>query len=248
MKPSEFLDKFIDGYLLCDLKQMAKCQPDEADTAGGAGYPMVMTVLSGIEILGYLLIPNEDEYNYSAGFAYFKEYWNNYLSEVNENYSHLASIFYKLLRHGLAHTFISKHGIQITKNTRRSLFLDLENKQLIMDCVVFYWDFEKSYLNQAKSELLNNMERTERKIRSLADSYSQDSEMIFNELETRINSGQSVLTDLILKPSATNLGSIASGASLSLQMPSRTTSTSVSGTGSLNTTTLPFENNDSENE
>jgi len=31
-------------------------------------------------------------------------------------------------------------------------------------------------------------------------------------------------------------------------MPSRTTSTSVSGTGSLNTTTLPFENNDSENE
>jgi len=47
-----FLEKFVEGYLLSDLKTMAEIPAK--DGPGNLGYPMVLAVFAGCELLGAL--------------------------------------------------------------------------------------------------------------------------------------------------------------------------------------------------
>jgi hypothetical protein len=54
MTLDDFLSRFVEGYLFEDLRSMAAIRLPEGVLYGAAGYPMVMTALSGVELLGML--------------------------------------------------------------------------------------------------------------------------------------------------------------------------------------------------
>lgn len=170
MDIDDFFEQIINGYLLGDLKNMADLRQSGNVVGGGAGYPMVITILSGIELLGGLLHPGQYTDSPTKSEGYFNYYWSNYLTPVNQAYDTLGGLFYKLIRHGIAHTFITKMGITVSKGQdggRWHLALDSVQNTLNVDCLTFYEDFKQScqHVQQAltadvalKSHTQNNLD------------------------------------------------------------------------------------------
>ena len=73
MTLDQYLEQFIEGYLLEDLRSMAPIRAAKGKRYGAVGYPMVMTVLSGIEILGVLT--SRATFNPDNGAGRFSEFW-----------------------------------------------------------------------------------------------------------------------------------------------------------------------------
>ena len=68
MTIDEFLHTFVEGYLFHDLKAM-NAIPQKPN--GGCSYPMVATVIAGMELLGGLLLPAEPVFSTRSGNEYF---------------------------------------------------------------------------------------------------------------------------------------------------------------------------------
>lgn len=83
MNLSNFINQFIEGYLFHDLVYMAKIKVRKNGKYGGVGYPMMATILSGMELLGSLLDPSRKNFNPLNGNHYFLNYWNNYFCASN---------------------------------------------------------------------------------------------------------------------------------------------------------------------
>jgi len=108
-----YLEQFIEGYLLEDLNSMAPISLAEGKRYGAVGYPMVMTVLSGVEVLGVLT--SRAKFNSENGADRFGEYWRNYLYTDRPAVQRLDSLMYEFVRHGLAHSFMTMPMIRVTK-------------------------------------------------------------------------------------------------------------------------------------
>ena len=80
---------------------------------GGVGYPMVMTAVSGIEVLGVLT--SGASYNKDNGAARFGEFWRSYLYVHKRGLQRLDSVVYEFVRHGLAHSFMTQSKVSVTK-------------------------------------------------------------------------------------------------------------------------------------
>jgi hypothetical protein len=151
MKIEEFLTKHIDGYLLHDLKNMADIGMETPEEPGLVNYPMVATVLSGMELLGGIL--SIQPFNPDMGDRYFSEYWKDYLvrccpERPEYNIENLDRLFRNLVRHGVVHTFLAKQGVWIVKgHLDHHLNIDRKNKRITIDSIELYKDFEKSYMN-----------------------------------------------------------------------------------------------------
>lgn len=146
-----FLKNFFERYLIKDLRSMARIRPKKR--GGSVGYPMVLTTMSGIELLGGLLSTNQ--FNAFAGDRYFSNYWRNYLapSSGNPKYNinNIDVLVYQLARHGIAHSFVAKEGIVVTKEDRTNhLIMDTSTNQLVIDSTQFADDFISSYENRVK--------------------------------------------------------------------------------------------------
>jgi hypothetical protein len=144
----EFLKTVVDDYLLHDLESMANFTVQPV-TVGALGYPMMISTLAGMELLGSLLMPSKKPNNSEQCFL---EYWDNYLVEEQPVYTELGRLFLNLLRHGIAHMFIAKPGIFIEKGTGHQVTIyDYGSRQeLHLDCIVFFEDFRKSYFHKVK--------------------------------------------------------------------------------------------------
>ena len=145
-----FIDQWIESYLLHDLRNMAELplQRNEAPY-GGTGYPMLATTAAGMELLGLLLMPDETPFSRN-GRGHFANYWDNYLVPARPLYLHLGDLFYKLIRHGIAHVFMAKNNVIVLKNRQPTLGIDRQRCVLRIDCTGFYRDFEASYWEQAR--------------------------------------------------------------------------------------------------
>jgi len=146
MDRAEFFSRIIDGYLFCDLNNMSKLDQKKGENGGAAGYPMIATIIPAMELMGGLLQPKP--YTDKEDRAYFKFYWEKYLSEIDGIYLGFDDIFYELIRHGTAHTFITKIGISVTKRQpNENLHIYQENGHIMLnvDCTRLYKDFRKSY-------------------------------------------------------------------------------------------------------
>lgn len=155
MEIDEFLIKFVEGYLFHDLESMSKLGLLSNHHDGAAGYPMIMSTLSGIELLGGLISLSIFSTSSSAGNTYFCSFWNEFLVKIDSNYEDLGSLFRKLVRHPLAHTSMTKHGIMVIKRldnniNDKSIYIDSKSQNLVVDCVRFYKDFQKAYLTYIK--------------------------------------------------------------------------------------------------
>ncbi|HVX93224.1 MAG TPA: hypothetical protein VHA74_03895 [Candidatus Dojkabacteria bacterium] len=185
LSTSEFFAHYIEGYLLGDLENMSKIQPDRITKLGGVCYPMVLSTLSGIEMLGTLLYPDSTD---QGREDYFLHYWDNYLVKVDSQYENLGTLFYNLLRHSLAHTFLTKHGIGIWKKGNKSLLINLNSKdfKIIVDCNLFFRDFEKSYRQFVTPVINNDIEKLSLitlRLETLKSRFEADSLKYFNEFE-----------------------------------------------------------------
>ena len=136
----DFLAIAFEGYLLSDLETMDSAQPPAS--VGHVGFPMVMTCLSGIELLGSL--SSARTYDRMAGARYFRDYWSAYLYPDN---GQLGDPFYKLVRHGLAHCFLPRQSIVITKHDPQR-HLASANGQFFVDASTLSNDLRSSYFER----------------------------------------------------------------------------------------------------
>ena len=75
MTLDEYLERFIEGYLFEDLRSMASIKLAPGKKAGAVGYPMAMTALSGIEVLGVLT--SRASFHPKQGRLRFGEFWRD---------------------------------------------------------------------------------------------------------------------------------------------------------------------------
>jgi hypothetical protein len=145
MNVDEFAAKFIDGYLASDLDTMSKSTRGAGMDYGDMGYPMVLTTLAGIELLGALLLPITKTFDPANGRRHFLLFWDDYLVNHFPVYGGFGDLFYSLLRNGVAHTYTAKHGVYVTKGSGAPLKYDTAERRVTIDSNVFAEDFLSVY-------------------------------------------------------------------------------------------------------
>lgn len=247
MNIDDFLERFVEGYLFHDLESMEKITLPDGQDDGAVGYPMVATVLAGMELLGGLLMPNTEPFNPRKTNDYFLNYWDNYFAKQNQAYTGLGRLFRQLIRHGISHTFVAKPGIFVEKGSNRQMSIDTTRQEIYIDCNVFFKEFGESYrklvrpiVDNTAVNPLTNKSNMQTRLDDLNRAYSNDSTRLFNNLPT-------------LHPSTVNIGrrsqapvspffpkTRSSGASPSFT-PLHTSTPSKSNGFTSPSTTVPFE-------
>ena len=179
----DFLNQIVEGYLFEDLDNMATIKLTPGKNAGAAGYPMVASVNSGIELLGTLLSPTP--YNPKNGNEYFCNYWQQILAPFSNKYSlkGLDKLVYNLVRHGIAHTFATKVGVLVTKGAEHlHLNIDTTIPQIHIDAVRYYQDLKKSYFKYFIPLLATQRSAMQARLAELITVYEKDSNNFFNKL------------------------------------------------------------------
>lgn len=158
MEIKEFLDRHIDGYLIHDLQRMSEIKEFE-NGYGACGYPMLMSILSGVELIGILNHPTEinAELFRSNSRIFFENGWV-VLFGKNAKYSEESTrkIFRDLIRNGLAHMYLSKPNVGVTKSHPEA-HLQSENGIFFVHPTEFFNDFIKAY-GEIKPDMLKSQE------------------------------------------------------------------------------------------
>lgn len=185
----EFLNKFVEGYLFHDLESMEKITLPPGQDDGAVGYPMISTVMAGIELLGNLLLPTSDPFDPNSGNNYFYNYWDNYFAKHKPIYTNLGQLFRTLIRHGVAHTFVAKPGIFVTKGNNQEIRLDTTRQELYVDCNVLFNDFKQSYIDLVKPLVsgtiptpITTSRNMQTRLDSMSSRYSADAKTSFDSL------------------------------------------------------------------
>lgn len=152
----EFLDKHIDGYLICDIQRMSEIKAFE-NGYGACGYPMLMSILSGVELIGILNYSTEISAKLfrSNSRTFFENGWTVLFSK-NAKYSgeSTCKIFRDLIRNGLAHMYLSKPNIGITKSHPEA-HLQFEGNMFFVHPNELFNDFIKAY-EKIKPDILKS--------------------------------------------------------------------------------------------
>jgi hypothetical protein len=237
----DFLERLVEGYMLEDLEMMSKESLPEGKRYGAVGYPMMTTILSGMELLGGLLLPSKQSFDPRKGRVNFLNFWDHYFAKRYPDYAGLGNLMYNLIRHGVAHTFVAKHGIIIHKFSGQPLLINTDKEEVYIDPNVFYKEFKETYNKMIKIIIKNDTEVSGAK-RNLMQSrldriekdYSNDSKKFFSELPVLSSKVRTSNYTSKLLGSLTSNTSRASGASTSMapidDIPIISTST----------TTVPF--------
>ncbi|HOT85706.1 MAG TPA: hypothetical protein PLC78_08080 [Methanofastidiosum sp.] len=166
----------LDTYLIEDIKAMLKARHEDGS---GVGYPCLMTILSGMELLGFLLCGNK-------GCA-FKACWKE-LEKTNNKYKSdlLREVFRKTIRNGIAHNYLAKSGVYVHySSTEKHLYRVKDNgvSGLCISCEQFFNDFlviyenikeyliqypKKAYLNELVKDLRSGQKYVDKYLNSLS--------------------------------------------------------------------------------
>lgn len=143
----------LDEYLIGDLKEMTRVKSEEESEIG---YPCLMTILSGMELLGFLISGNKSE-AFDIFWYKFQERFPQYRSDE------LRKVFRQAIRNGIAHGYLIKKGIYVhNKNPEWHLHPGkVENSRqigLIISCKALFDDFESIY-EEIKNDLLVSPEK-----------------------------------------------------------------------------------------
>jgi hypothetical protein len=182
---NNFFEKIINGYLFLDLRNMSLIEEAPGETGGGLGYPMLATVVSGMELLGGIL-QTEKPYNDSSrnSQGYFNHFWFTYLVPYKKEYAEYNEIVWKLVRHGVAHTYIAKAAITVTKGNKTAHLLTHGTNQLNIDCKEFYEDFLGSYKKLVEPKIFND---------------SAFSSLVATNIKTMLKESEDVSRDILQK-------------------------------------------------
>jgi hypothetical protein len=146
-----FLERYVEGYLFQDLRRMAEIELRDGEEYGAVGYPMVLTALAGVELLGALT--SSVAFDPFAGKARFREFWSDYLYPDASDRRQLADAVYTLVRHGLAHSAMTKPTIWVTKGAP---ILHLRRPRadvaFVIDATSIATDLENAYWQRVKPD------------------------------------------------------------------------------------------------
>lgn len=100
-----FYKTFIEGYILEDLIVLLSIKPDPATGKGGCTVPTAMTIISAMELLGFLLNENGDTKKSKENLYFLFDFNESFLfssfdDEIKEKLFHY--------RHGMMHHFFPK--------------------------------------------------------------------------------------------------------------------------------------------
>ncbi len=152
------LTNLVEGYLFGDLESMAT--EVQLKEMGACGYPMVMAVLSGSELLGAMTsdVAQDDR---------IETYWKTFMAEIDPLYGYLGKIASQLARNGIAHTYLAHLGILVVRANRRRHLTLSENEEVILDCLELYAQFRKSYEAHARPYIRENVDDAQRRVDEL---------------------------------------------------------------------------------
>lgn len=179
----KFLEQFIDGYLLSDVRNMIDNCHVYDNGMGACGYPVLMSLLSGIELIGLILCDDEINENSIKNNTsrYFDKGWRKLFSG-NTKYTKkgVIEVFRSLVRHGLMHLFLSKPYVGILKEEGAPhLELLKDEGYYAINVIEFFKDFEKGYLGIRQS-LVEDPTRGDRQ-RKLVELLTSQSLKLFEE-------------------------------------------------------------------
>ena len=162
MDSKEFFEKIIDGYLFHDLASMVG-DVDTTGEGGGVGYPMLQTIASGIELFGAIISKNTFDPSGGRANEHHSNYWK-ILSKVNSRYLIFQDLFRALIRNGVAHMYIPKGPIIVTKwNHTSHLYRDKVTRDgitydgYIVDVLSLHDDFKQSYILYLRPIIFDNV-------------------------------------------------------------------------------------------
>lgn len=171
MNLDEFLYQYVEGYLFCDLQKMGDIKLIEGEDFGAAGYSMLTATTAGMELLGWLARDSETKFEHKTwksgqNFCYF---WDNFFTKQNpKKYTSKGKLIYELVRNGLAHSYIAKPGILVTKgHPEYHMNISTEPYQLTIDVQEFIGDFKKVYETLWKLNISNNKDGAELRLNSI---------------------------------------------------------------------------------
>lgn len=150
MDLGEFFKKHVEDNLLGDLDVMTKkSQENSGNGKGGLCYPIIISILSGIELLGWISYGKHGKFDGRKGSKYFRHYWDNFLVPVNSRYAGLSGLIRSSARNGIAHTYTTTSVYVDSKNECKNecIKISLDKRQLYIDCLTLYVDFKQSYEN-----------------------------------------------------------------------------------------------------
>jgi len=148
----DFLDLYVEKYLFEDLDNMAGLTPKKGKQEGAAGYPIVLTVFAGIELLGALVRPAK--FDVGDGRKCFRHYWQECMYRPRHRRD-IADAIYSLVRNGLAHGFAVKGSIWVCKNQPNRHLTRDDQGRLWIDACELIRDLKDSYTNHVKPSVLN---------------------------------------------------------------------------------------------
>ena len=174
MTLDQFLERFVEGYLFGDLRTMAAIKIPADEPFGAVGYPMVSSTLAGVELLGVLTA--DKIFNPTEGALRFEEFWTGFLYRGQPDRQPMASLVYKLVRHGLAHTFMTKPVFVVVKE-RHPFHLCRTTEGIVIDALTLADDLIAAYRLSVKPQLQNDRqfrERVELRFKNVRDKYTSD--------------------------------------------------------------------------
>jgi hypothetical protein len=175
MTLDEFLERFIEGYLFCDLRSMAPIRVRDGDEYGGVGYPMVMSALSGIELLG-ALTSDKTFSRWSGSPGRFQQFWAEFMYPQRPKRSQMGSLIYELVRNGLAHTCITKPMVVVTKSHDGAHLCRTADGSIVVDALTLADELVAAYEERVKPRLLESAfrDKMEGRFRELRREYQKE--------------------------------------------------------------------------
>lgn len=158
---------------------MAAIKLEKGKIYGAVGYPMLMSISSGIELLGGLL--SEKNFSTRDDDEYFNVYWDSCLTAYKSLYTkEICNVIRNLVRHGIAHTFLAKPDIYIKKGDP-SVHFKYDRNGFWIDPVLFFEDFRRSY--QEKFKPLINPETVQKRLNEMLQKYGLSSSALLSKIK-----------------------------------------------------------------
>lgn len=156
-----FLSRNFEGYLFEDIETLKLAVPRPGMDYGAAGYPLLMTVFAGIELLGSLV--STAAFDPNKGRERFAEFWEEYMYPGDPSRRAAGRVLYKIARHGLAHAFVVKGTLDVYKNAPHMHLTRSTGGVVSVDAVQLATDLRNTYISRIKptavpgSQLFNTM-------------------------------------------------------------------------------------------
>ena len=182
-----------DRYLIADLRTMSSINK----SSGGLGYPMLQTILSGMELVGKLISGHKNR-------GAFDSFWGEFKKDHPE-YDGLDELF-RSLRNSTAHIFHARVGIQVSKSRKGHLTRTKEGC-INIDALDLFNDFEETYKRVKQSVLAGTMTH---KYAAVEAELLKDHELIAQAVSKLQEWPESPRPWDQITPSGTNFGGVPS--------------------------------------